>query len=184
MMGQYNSLRGAKAFVAAYNKHSRKTRCFWRARTGARATRENANILWPSVMADCWGAGYTYCAVYAINGSLTEVGILARNLASQEYNERRKRQQRQNNADMNALLGGVINGLGAAMGTTPTPSYQRNVPVYNSQSYRQNVPSYNSPSYRPSPTYNSPSSGSSSGGPVCTPSQKARGWSDDRCAVN
>jgi hypothetical protein len=120
------------------------------------------------MMNACRRAGYELCFVWAVNGSYTRIALRSRNQAIETSQSARsrppttQRQQRQrDNAALGALAEGFAGALGATMGA-PRSAPRR-------------------PAYQPSPGLGG---GTSSGGSVCTPSQKARGWSEERCWNN
>ena len=163
MLNKYNNLRGAKVFVAGYNSGRGHTRCFWTWNKSLKATKSNAQNMVNSTLNDCKREGYDYCQVFALNGSLTDIGLYARNLAVAEYHDNRQARQAQNNADVDAFMGAFIGVLGG-MQSNPQPVYR---PRYQ--------PGYNNAPAKDTWNYNNRG---------CTPAQKARGWSEERCALN
>lgn len=170
MNRSYNQHRGAKIMIGGYSNRLKRSRCWWKG--------NNRRGVFPPIQFEvdlrttCKKAGYDLCYLWGVNGSLSKVALVSRNLAIAEREEARhrraarERQRRQDNADIGAFVDAFSSAFGATTGAARSdPSAQ--------------------PTYRPSPGFNStPSGGRTPGGPVCTESQRARGWGEERCANN
>ncbi|WP_095826516.1 hypothetical protein [Mesorhizobium sp. WSM3879] len=165
MYNRYNNLRGAKVFVGGYNRSTGSTHCFWTWNDKRKATSANAKAMMAETVRDCKRAGYDYCEVYALNGSLTEAGLYARNLGVAEYHDEQQRREQQTNADVDMFMRSFLGAMGSMQNNSE--------PVYRPR-YR---PGYSNSPAKDKWNYNN-------NGTVCTPAQRARGWSEERCALN